>query len=41
MAGVGLGGTPVSFNQISAYQNTFVSSLLDELTSRLQYDSTS
>jgi hypothetical protein len=33
-------GGPIYFNGISAYQNSFVDSLVNELTSRLQHDST-
>ena len=33
-------GGPVQFNGISAYQNGFVDSMINELTSQLQYDST-
>jgi hypothetical protein len=32
-------GGPANFNQISAYQNQFVDSLINELTSQLQLDS--
>ncbi|MGY4225072.1 hypothetical protein ACVMIH_002433 [Bradyrhizobium sp. USDA 4503] len=34
-------GGPISFNRISAYENTFVTSLIGDLTTRLQHDSTS
>jgi hypothetical protein len=33
-------GGPVTFNGISAYQNGFVDSTINELTSQLQHDST-
>jgi hypothetical protein len=33
-------GGPIQFNGISAYQNGFVDSMINELTSQLQHDST-
>jgi hypothetical protein len=34
-------GGPVQFNGISAYQNSFVDSIINDLTSQLQHDSMS
>ena len=33
-------GGPIAFNGISAYQNGFVDSMINELTSQLNHDST-